>query len=65
MMTVTAEHVKLLRAMSFDWDGGIEFGCIATDTKRPFGNGGVPSDIEELLGLPCLTSLIHRRGGRN
>ena len=49
-ITVTTDHVKLLRRMEFDWDDAIEFGAVCSDFKRPYGNGGVPTDVAEILG---------------
>lgn len=50
MVTVTDDHLKLASRLRFDWDDEIEWGCIATDAKRPFGNSDVPGDVSEILG---------------
>ncbi len=46
--TVTADHLKLLRAAYVDWDA-CEFGAPAIDSKRPYGNGGVVRDIANIV----------------
>ena len=52
-ITITADDLKLLAGMSFDWDGSIECGGIATDFKRPFGSSGdISIDVQRLLGRP-------------
>lgn len=50
---ITLEDIQLLAGMSFDWDGEIECGGIATDFKRPFGSSGdITVDAQRLLGRP-------------
>lgn len=51
-MLITEDHIKLLKRMDFDWDDECEFGGVASDFKRPFGNSGVPQDVDEILGRP-------------
>ena len=46
---VTDEHLKLVRRMYFSWEDG-EFGAPAVDSKRPYGNSGVYTDMMEILG---------------
>jgi hypothetical protein len=48
--TVTDEHLRLLRRAYITWEGG-EFGAPGIDSKRPYGNSNVYSDIAEILGL--------------
>lgn len=49
-MIVTEDHLKLLTRMDFDWDDECEFGGVASDFKRPFGNSDVLGDVREILG---------------
>jgi hypothetical protein len=51
-LTVTADHLALLERMTFDWDDDIEYGGVASDFKRPYGNGDVDTDVAEILGRP-------------
>lgn len=51
-ITITDRDIALLRSMRFDWDDEIEFGGVASDFKRPFGNSDVLGDIETILSLP-------------
>lgn len=48
-LTITDEHLALMRRM-YVTTYGIEYGAIAVDGKRPYGNGDVPDDIYEILG---------------
>jgi hypothetical protein len=48
--TVTDAHLTLLRAAYVRWED-IETGAPAIDGKRPYGNGDVPRDMAELLGV--------------
>jgi hypothetical protein len=48
--TLTQDHVKLLRASYVRWDD-CEFGAAAIDSKRPYGNSDVLTDIAEALGI--------------
>lgn len=52
--TITPEHVKLARSMWVGWDY-VEFGAPAVDSKRPYGNGDVLSDMREILERPDAT----------
>ena len=49
-LVVTDEHIKLVRSMRFRWDG-CEFGAVAVDSKRPYGNSDVLGDIAEMVGV--------------
>lgn len=49
-MIVTEEHLRLLDRMRFDWDDELEFGGIASDFKRPYGNSDVVDDVSGILG---------------
>jgi hypothetical protein len=49
-LTVTADHLALLERMTFDWDDDIEYGGVASDFKRPYGNSDVETDVAEILG---------------
>lgn len=44
------EHVQLLQAMYVYFDDSAYHGAPAVDIKRPYGNGGVASDVQEILG---------------
>jgi hypothetical protein len=60
--TLTANHVKLLRAANVGWDH-VEFGAPAIDGKRPYGNGDVYDDMATLLGMAvecpnCSTNVL-------
>ena len=46
---VTREHLKLLQNMWVRWDD-CEYGAPAIDSKRPYGNSDVETDIVEILG---------------
>ena len=47
--TLTTEHVRLLRALNWQWDD-TEFGGPAVDPKRPFGNStGIHEDIAQII----------------
>lgn len=48
--TLTAEHVKLLRASNVGWNT-CEFGAACIDCKRPYGNGSVFKDMAKILGI--------------
>ncbi len=48
-MNITKEHLKLLKRMHVEW-GHCEYGAPAINPKRPYGNGGVETDICEILG---------------
>jgi hypothetical protein len=50
-MIITEDHIALLRRMRFDFTHEIECGAVTTDDKRPFGNGDVPGDICDILGI--------------
>ena len=49
--TVTEEHIKLLKNSYISWNDG-EFGAAGINTKKPYGNGNVLSDLAELLDIP-------------
>lgn len=49
-INVTRDHLALLARMDFDWDDGCEWGSVASDCKRPFGNSDVPGGMSEILG---------------
>lgn len=46
--TLTADHIRLLRAASVCWED-CEAGAPAIDCKRPYGNSYVAGDVAELL----------------
>jgi hypothetical protein len=47
------EHLKLLAAMSWEWDDDAYDGVPAVNCKRPYGNSPPwHSDIAEALGVP-------------
>lgn len=49
--TVTANHIKLLKAASVSWND-CEFGAPGIDPKRPYGNSTyVLKDIAKIIGL--------------
>ncbi len=53
--TVTAEHIKLMRALHFYYETDCEYGGPSVDMKRPFGNSGrhqIVMDMAEALGIP-------------
>lgn len=43
-------HLDLARAMHVRWQGG-DIGAPEIDFKRPYGNGFIPADVAEILGL--------------
>lgn len=46
----TEEHLKLLRAVWWDWiDGDAEFQIVSMDPKRPFGDSDMVNNMAELL----------------
>jgi hypothetical protein len=47
--TLTADHLKLLRAANVGWSD-YETGAPEIDGKRPYGNSFVAGDVAELLG---------------
>lgn len=47
---ILPEHLTLLRNMYWRWDD-TEFGAPAVDSKRPYGNSSVYSDLAEILGV--------------
>lgn len=49
-MTVTADHLMLLKRFDMDWDGECEFGAVSSDCKRPYGNSDVDNDVSEIIG---------------
>lgn len=46
---VTEDHLKLVRQMNFRYEDWSEFGAPAVDSKRPYGNSDVLSDIVEII----------------
>ena len=50
ILTITEDHIKLLRAAYIDWED-CEFGAPAIDCKRPYGNSSVYYDIAEILDI--------------
>lgn len=48
------EHLKLLSAGYFDFDGSCEYGSVGLDCKRPFGNSDVHRDMAKILGIKKL-----------
>lgn len=52
--TLTAQHVKLLRAMYVYWEDYPEEhdGAPAVDSKRPYGNSSVLRDVAKIIGEP-------------
>lgn len=48
--TILPEHIKLLKSAQMEWND-CEFGAPGIDSKRPYGNSSVISDIAEILGL--------------
>lgn len=46
--TLTQDHIKLLRSSYVRWDDSY-FGAPSIDSKRPYGNSDVPSDIARIL----------------
>ncbi len=44
------EHLTLLSAGIFEFDGGCEFGSVGLDCKRPFGNSDVVGDMGKIFG---------------
>lgn len=44
------EHLTLLSAGFFEFDGSCEFGSVGLDCKRPFGNSDVIGDMAKILG---------------
>lgn len=49
-LTITDEHVKLLRRMCVGHDSGVEYGAPTIDPKRPYGDSDVPVSIYKALG---------------
>jgi hypothetical protein len=47
---VKEEHLKLLKNMNVEWNGG-EYGAPAIDPRRPYGNNDVLQDMAVTLGL--------------
>lgn len=50
-LTVTDEHLLLLKRTYITWDP-CEYGAPEINPKRPYGNGDVAQDIYEILGWP-------------
>lgn len=48
--TITNDHLKLVRAMYWDWQDSYGHGAPGVDQKRPYGNSYVESDVAETLG---------------
>ena len=48
---VNEYHIKLLKKSYWRYED-CEFGAIAMDCKRPYGNSGVLEDVREITGLP-------------
>ena len=48
--TMRPEHIMLLRRMNVGWQYA-EACAPEIDPKRPYGNGDVPSDVLEILGV--------------
>lgn len=46
---LTDKHIKLMRAMCVDWQGGSSLGAPEINAKRPYGNSSIEADIHELL----------------
>jgi hypothetical protein len=53
-MELKDEHMEILEKAFFDnlMRDNCEYGGIGLDDKRPFGNGGVSTDILEMLNIP-------------
>lgn len=49
-ITITEDHLALLRRAWFDWEDDYEWGGVGQDQKRPFGNSDVQDDISEIIG---------------
>lgn len=49
-LKVTENHIKLLKKLYIAWSED-EFGGPCIDSKRPFGNSDVISDLAEILGI--------------
>ena len=47
---VTEDHLALLAWTQFDYEEDCEWGGIAQDYKRPFGNSDVIGDMGEIVG---------------
>lgn len=47
---LTEEHLKLLKNVNIIWDD-CEFGAPTIDSKRPYGNSSVLSDMRKILGM--------------
>jgi hypothetical protein len=46
---ITADHLKLLRNLGFEYDASVEFGAPCVNPKRPYGNSDVYGDLREIL----------------
>lgn len=49
--TLTADHIKLVRAMYVNWNDRGYDGAPEVNIKRPYGNSDVPGDVAELIGV--------------
>lgn len=49
--TVLRDHIKLARQMRFEWDETIPLGRLASDSKRPYGDGDIPRSVAEAINL--------------
>lgn len=47
--TITEDHLKLLKRACWESNEECEFGSVALDCKRPFGNSDVYGDMHEIL----------------
>lgn len=52
--TLTADHLKLVRAMYFNYDPDTEHGAPEVNPKRPYGNSDVYDDMRDILGVKSL-----------
>lgn len=58
-LTVTEEHLKLMRRLHTEWQDYDEVGAPGIDPKRPYGNSSVLNDVHEILtgeSIGCTTS---------
>ena len=46
---VTEDHIRLLQNFNIDWDDSSYSGAPRVDTKRPYGNSCITSDISRIL----------------
>jgi len=52
-LTVTADHLKLLRRAHVSWsDGELEDGAPTIDPYRPYGSDRLCEDMARILGVP-------------